>query len=145
MSTRANGSGMMAVATTHKSLSDLEKDLMLNNDPAAPNGVSTTGPEPGLVEVAAPEPVKKPVALRRRKAEEEITAMAPVDEMADEFAPRTEVEVLHTRIPRWLAEGLEEKYLEFRRKNRKVTKQTVVTYALIKALGITPPDDFRLL
>jgi hypothetical protein len=150
MSNRTNG-GMMAVVGSHKSLQELEQSLMIQNDPAAPNAAAAIAPTPPVVEeteettVVPIAPEKGREAVRRKKAE--ATAMvtsAPIDDIIAEFVPETQLRVLHTRIPDWLEEALKDKLGPLERANPRVTKQALVTYCLIKALGVTPPPDFRL-
>jgi hypothetical protein len=142
MSNRASN-GMMAVVGTHKSLADLESSLMLQGDPNAPNAAAAAPPvTEDVPEIPTVDGKREPI---RRKAKAEF-ATAPVDSLVAEFAPpaQTQMEVLHTRIPVWLNEAIKDKLAPLERANSKVTKQALVTYCLIKALGITPPEDFRL-
>lgn len=142
-SARSNG-GMMAIANTHKSLQDLERSLMIPNDPNAPNADAMTPPVPAEEEgttVVTMSPGTTKVA-RRKKGEEQPTGIE--DELLAEFVPETQLEVLHTRIPVWLNEALKDKLGPLERKNPKITKQALVTFCLIKALGVTPPPNFRL-
>lgn len=148
MSNRANG-GMMAVVGQHKSMVDLEQSLMIKGDPAAPNAAAAVTDQ---VAEAPQNRSLSPVATgKRRKAPAPAPTNhsrpwdhAPVDEIAAAFVPETQMRVLHTRIPHWLDEALKDKLGPLARENSKITKQALITFALIKALGVTPPDDFRL-
>jgi hypothetical protein len=148
MSNRANG-GMMSVVGQHKSLQELEQSLMIPNDPNAPNAAaaSVETPDEQRTEEATVVPGslggRGREVVRKKKAGSE-AAVAPVDEILAEFVPETRMEVLHTRIPAWLNEALKDKLGPLERANPKVTKQALVTFCLIKALGVTPPPDFRL-
>jgi hypothetical protein len=147
MSNRANG-GMMSVVGQHKSLQELEQSLMIPNDPNSPNAAAVSVETPDEpTEEATVVPMspggRGREVVRKKKAGSE-AAVAPVDEILAELVPETRMEVLHTRITEWLNEALKDKLGPLERANPKVTKQALVTFCLIKALGVTPPPDFRL-
>lgn len=135
--------GMMETATTHRSLKDLEHSLMLTGDPAAPNAESVSPPP----EENGADSARSVPAVTRRKTRDpgSVIEATTIDAFFDAAAPaRTRLEVLHTRIPDWLNEALERRVKSLEEQNSVITKQAIVTFALIKALGVTPPEGFRL-
>jgi hypothetical protein len=129
---------MTAVLTPTRSIAEMEKALLLKTDPAAPNAASAEPP-------ASPEEQERPAIVKRKsRAVAQKPVEAAVDEILGELVPTTTYEVLHTRIPDWLDDALEDKYLTLKRGNPQMTKQAIVTFALIKVLGVTPPDGFSI-
>jgi hypothetical protein len=143
-----NGGGMTAVLTPTRSIAEMEKALLLKTDPAAPNAASAEPPaspeEQGREVAPAGEQERPAIVKRKSRAVAQKPVEAAVDEILGELVPTTTYEVLHTRIPDWLDDALEDKYLTLKRGNPQMTKQAIVTFALIKVLGVTPPDGFSI-
>ncbi len=138
MSTRSNG--MIDTARQHKSFAALETALMLPSDPAAPNAASVNGPQP--VERDVPEASTPIASAVRRKPKAETTDL--LSDILDNAPTRPNTEVLHTRIPDFVDTALKDKIEVLKKANPAISKQAIVTLALIKVLGVTPPEGFRL-
>jgi hypothetical protein len=105
-------------------LADLEQQIMIQANDAAPNAAA---------HVAEPQPVS------------DGAGNSAIEKLASQFRTVGQKHVLHTRIPDWLDDALNRKILELKSNGfTRMSKEAIITDAIVRYLGVEPPAGWRL-
>lgn len=125
MSQRPNSSLIDAVGhRAPRNLADLEQQIMIQANDAAPNAAA---------HVAEAQPVS------------DGAGNSAIEKLASQFRTVGQKHVLHTRIPDWLDDALNRKILELKSNGfTRMSKEAIITDAIVRYLGVEPPAGWRL-
>lgn len=119
-----------------RNLAELEQQIMIQSDPAAPH--------------AGGAELRRVTADSSQIEESEGFSgggegKSAIEKLASQFRTVGQKHVLHTRIPDWLDEALNRKLLELKSSGfTKMSKEAIITDALIRYLEVEPPAGWRL-
>lgn len=141
MSQRPNNSLISALGQgrTPRNLADLEQQIMIQSDPAALNAAGGELPRVTANHSQAEE--YKEVSERADGG----AGKSAIEKLASQFRTAGQKHVLHTRIPDWLDEALNRKILELKSNGfTRMSKEAIITDAIIRYLEVEPPAGWRL-